>query len=183
MIKFFIFVAVSAGLAYISRASLKLPRSHGFHRFFAWEVIIALILLNLEHWFRDPFALHQLASWFLLAASLIVGIPGIYVLRARGKPEARRHGDMPLIGIEKTTRLVTTGVYTYIRHPLYSSLFFLTWGAFFKDLTWVGSVMALGATAFLLATAIIEETENLRYFGTPYQEYMQQTKRFIPFLF
>jgi pimeloyl-ACP methyl ester carboxylesterase len=36
-----VFIAGSA-VVYVSRASLLAPRSHGFYRFFAWEMILAL---------------------------------------------------------------------------------------------------------------------------------------------
>ena len=183
MAKVFIFVFLSAPLAYVSRASLRAPRSHGFYRFFAWEIILALVLLNIEQWFRDPLSIHQLASWFLLAATFVPGVPGIRSLITQGRPGIQRRDDVPLLGIEKTTRLVTTGVFRYIRHPLYCSLLLLVWGVFFKNQSWVGCGLALGATAFLLATARIEEAENVRYFGAAYQEYMRQTKMLIPFLF
>jgi len=183
MAKVFIFVVLSAPLAYVSRASLKAPRSHGFYRFFAWEFILALVLLNIEQWFRDSLSIHQLASWFLLAATLVPGVPGIHLLITQGRPDTQRRDDVLLVGIEKTTRLVTTGVFKYIRHPLYCSLFLLAWGVFFKDPSWVGGGLALGATAFLLTTAKVEEAENVRYFGAAYRAYMQKTKVFIPFLF
>jgi protein-S-isoprenylcysteine O-methyltransferase Ste14 len=44
-------------------------------------------------------------------------------------------------------------------------------------------LLALAATLFLVATARIEEAEDVRFFGAAYQEYMKQTKMFIPFLF
>ena len=43
-----IFLLATLGIGYISRASLLAPRSHGFYRFFAWEAILALTLLNLD---------------------------------------------------------------------------------------------------------------------------------------
>ena len=183
MLKLIIFIAFSAGLVYVSRASLRVPLSHGFYRFFAWEFILILFFLNFELWFRDPFSIRQLISWFLLLTSLVPLALGVHQLRTLGKPDPQRRGDVPLIGIEKTTQLVTTGVFKYIRHPLYSSLFFLAWGVFFKNPSWAGGCLALGAAAFLLAVAKVEEEENIRYFGPAYQEYMQETKRFIPFLF
>jgi protein-S-isoprenylcysteine O-methyltransferase Ste14 len=88
-----------------------------------------------------------------------------------------------LYAFEKTTALVTTGIYAYIRHPLYSSLLLLTWGIFFKVLSFPGTALTLVATTFLIATAQIDEQECIRFFGNEYQEYMQKTKRFIPFLF
>lgn len=183
MLKLIIFIAFSIGLVYVSRASLRVPLSRGFYRFLAWEFILILFFLNFEQWFRDPFSLRQLISWFLLLTSLVPLVLGVHQLRTMGKPEPQRRGDVQLIGIEKTTQLVTTGVFKYIRHPLYSSLFLLAWGVFFKNPSWAGGFLALGATAFLLAMAKVEEKENTRYFGPAYKEYIQETKRFIPFLF
>lgn len=172
----------TGGLVYVSRASLAVPGSHGFYRFFAWEAILGLALLNLDVWFRDPLSWHQLLSWPLLVLSAILVIAGVRLLRKRGTPQAQRD-DETLVAFEKTTTLVRTGAYRYIRHPLYSSLLCLAWGIFFKAPSWPGSLLALGATLSLLATAKVEEAENLRYFGLAYEEYMQETKMFIPFLF
>ncbi|MCG6534585.1 MAG: isoprenylcysteine carboxylmethyltransferase family protein [Syntrophales bacterium LBB04] len=182
MLKLSIFAMVTAVLIYVSKASLAVPRSHGFYRFFAWESMLALILLNIEKWFRDPFSIHQIVSWVLLIACIFPALCGFYLLRTIGKPDDRR-GDAPMIGFEKTTTLVTVGIYKYIRHPLYASLFGLTWGVFFKDPSWVGGIPALAASIFLVATARAEEAENIRFFGPPYQAYMKQSKMFIPFLF
>ena len=107
---------------------------------------------------------------------------GVHTLRTQGKPDARRPHDAPLIWIEKTTQLVTTGAFKYIRHPLYSSLLLLAWGVFLKHPSWVGGGVALGATVFLVATAKVEEVENVRFFGAAYRAYMQHTKMFIPFV-
>ena len=83
----------------------------------------------------------------------------------------------------KTTQLVTVRLYQYIRHPMYSSLLFLTWGAFFKSPSWIGSILALGASLFMVLTAKVEERENSQYFGDDYQAYVQKTKMFIPYVF
>jgi len=183
MLKLAIFVLASIGFAYVSRASLRAPRSHGFYRFFAWEFILALILFNLEAWFRDPLAVHQIISWVLLAISLFLVIHGVQLLRLIGKPDPNRAAEGPVLGFEKTTALVVVGAYRYIRHPLYSSLFFLTWGVFFKSPSWLAALLAAAATLFLVATARVEEAENTRFFGPAYQTYKQRTKMFIPFLF
>jgi protein-S-isoprenylcysteine O-methyltransferase Ste14 len=188
MVKLVAFLAITALLVYISRAVLfqnqpKTPRSHGFYRFFAWEFIVALFLLNVEAWFRDSFAWHQIIAWFLLSASLFPLGFGVHSLVTRGKPVKQRPGEQRLLGFEKTSTLVTTGVYRYIRHPLYSSLLLLNWGIFFKLPNWVGGLLALAATLFLIATARADEAECLRFFGQAYQEYMRCTRRFFPFLY
>lgn len=183
MIKLSIFAVVSAALIYISRASLRAPRSHGFYRFFAWECILALALLNAQDWFRDPFSVRQLISWLLLISSVFLVVEGAYRLRRSGKPGSRKADNAPELDFEKTTVLVTGGIFKYIRHPLYSSLLFLAWGTFLKAPSPVGGLLAGGATLFLLAAAKIEERENIRYFGAAYQRYMKRTRLFIPFLF
>ena len=96
---------------YISRASLLAPRSRGSYRFLAWESILGLFFLNFEQWFRDAFSIRQLVSWFLLVVSLVPLALGVHQLRTLGRPDTQRRGDVPLIGIERTTQLVTTGVF------------------------------------------------------------------------
>jgi protein-S-isoprenylcysteine O-methyltransferase Ste14 len=182
MLEILVFVVASAGLVYISRASLRSPRSHGFFRFLAWEAILALILLNVEYWFRDPFSLHQVISWIFLIASAFLVVHAVHLLRLIGKPTEQRRDSETTIGFEKTTELVSVGAYRYIRHPMYSSLLFLAWGVLFKDLSWLSGIFALAATVFLVVTAKVEEAEDIRFFGTAYRTYIKQTKMFIPYL-
>ena len=177
-----LFVIGSLTLVYISRKSLSHPSSHGFFRFFAWEAILAQIMMNLPVWFREPFSWHQLISWTLLSLSLILALNGFWLLRQVGRPDTQRTGetDLPL---EKTTQLVTIGAYRYIRHPLYSSLILLSWGVFFKYPFWTNAGLSLLITTCLFATAKAEERENLRYFGPAYQDYMKNTRMFLPYIF
>jgi protein-S-isoprenylcysteine O-methyltransferase Ste14 len=183
MIQLIAFIVFSVVLIYISRASFRALRSHGFYRFFAWEFILALFLLNVEFWFQDPFSWHQLIAWFLLFVCLIPLFFGVRTLTSQGKPVTNREAEPQLLAFEKTSSLVTRGIYRYIRHPLYSSLLFLTWGIFFKSMNWLGILLALVATLFLIATALADEAECIRFFGAPYQEYMKHSKRFVPFIF
>jgi protein-S-isoprenylcysteine O-methyltransferase Ste14 len=170
-------------LIFISRDSLRSPRSHGFFRFFAWEAMLALFLLNVEHWFENPLAWYQVIAWILLLLCIIPVVWGILLLRKRGRPVEERSGDPSLLAFEKTTRLVTSGIYKYIRHPLYSSLLLLALGIFFKLPSWSGALLALLAALFLYLTARADEAECCGFFGPAYQEYMKTTRRFIPFLF
>ncbi|MGR8932569.1 MAG: methyltransferase family protein [Gammaproteobacteria bacterium] len=182
-IKLIVFAVVTAGLLYISRVSLRQRDSHGYYRFFAWEAILILILLNLENWFNgDPQSSLQMISKLCLGLSIYFVIDGIRLLHFVGKSNGIRDDDS-LIGLEKTTVLVTSGLYKYILHPMYSSLLFLAWGTFCKSPSWLGGGLVIIATLLLNATAIAEETENVRYFGDAYMEYMKRAKRFIPFVY
>lgn len=180
--KLLVFILGSIGLAYVSRANLLEPRSHGFYRFCNWEAILALALMNAGVWFQDPLSWNQIVSWILLSLAAFLVIAGATLLRRRGKPDPARD-DEQLIAFEKTTTLVTTGVYRYIRHPMYSSLLFLGWGIYFKRPSWPGLALAVVATAFLVVTARIEEAEDVRFFGPAYDAYRSKTRMFIPYLF
>jgi protein-S-isoprenylcysteine O-methyltransferase Ste14 len=162
---------------------LRNPRSHGFYRFFAWERILGLFLLNVNDWFHTPFAWNQLVSWTLLFASFLPLGFGIHALRTKGKPVDQRESGPSLMIFEKTTQLVTDGIYKFIRHPLYCSLLILTWGILFKHPDLTALILAFTASAFLVFTAKADEAECIRFFGAPYREYMKRTKMFIPYIF
>ena len=140
-----------------------------------------MFAVNVRYWIKNPFSLHQLIAWTLLIISLILIVLGVQLFRHKGQIDPERD-DASLVGIEKTTVLVTTGVYRYIRHPFYSSLLFLGWGIFFKQISVPLVVLAITATVFLYLTAKKEEGENIEYFGEAYREYMETTKMFVPYV-
>jgi protein-S-isoprenylcysteine O-methyltransferase Ste14 len=173
MVELIVFILGSVGIIYYSRNVLGNPHAHGFFRFFAFEAILALILINVRVWYQAPFSPVHLLSWFCLFASLGLAIHGFYLLHKIGQPE----GDF-----EATTKLVTVGAYRYIRHPLYSSLLWLALGAYFKRPSLAGTGLMLGSLAFLILTARVEEGENLEHFGEDYAEYMKKSRMFIPYI-
>lgn len=173
MLQSLVFLLVTVGLTAYSFPYLNDHRSHGFFRYFAWEAILGLVLLNIEYWFADPFSPRQVFSWAALIVSLFMVVEGVRLMRVVGRPKGR---------LENTSELVSVGLFKYIRHPLYSSLLFLAWGAFLKDVSFASGVLVLAATLFLFATAKVEEDEDLRKFGARYAAYMKKTTRFVPFL-
>ncbi len=65
MIQWIVFAVGSILLIAISWTSLHHPDSHGFYRFFAWEAILALIVINASKWFSNWLAWYQIISWIL----------------------------------------------------------------------------------------------------------------------
>ena len=148
----------------------------------SWECILWLLMSDLRYWFYRPLSIHQIVSWLSLAVSLALILPGGMAFIQRGKHDTTRK-DESLFEFEKTTQLVQQGIFKYIRHPMYGSLLFLTWGILFKNPTLGLVAVSLGSTVFLYLTAIMEEKEDIRYFGKSYIEYMKRTKMFIPYFF
>lgn len=156
--------------------------AHGFTRFFAWEAILALLVLHAPVWHDNMFSPLQILSWTLLLTSPLLAVLGVNELKkVRGTNDNR--GDASLYGFEKTERIATTSIYKFIRHPMYAALVFLAWGAYLKDITALSSLLVFIASVSMLLTAIRDERECMAYFGEPYANYMKTSKRFIPFVF
>ncbi|CAA2102535.1 methyltransferase family protein [Variovorax paradoxus] len=174
--------AGTAALLYVSRGPLSRPGSHGFYRFFAWECMLVLIVLNLPMWHDDPFSPKQVVSTLFFALSIWLPIHAVRLLKAQGKPTDARDDDPALYGFEKTSSIVRSGAFRYIRHPMYTALMLLAWGAFLKQFTWLTLALVLAATVLLFLTALRDEQECIAHFGNDYRDYMRGTRRFIPFV-
>lgn len=107
MITIFIFGFFSILFLKYSWNSLRSFRHHGFYRFFAFEGILILVLLNADYWFQGPFSMRQILSWLLLVTSIALAVHGFYLLHTVGKPRQN---------FEDTTELVKSG-----RLPFHSS--------------------------------------------------------------
>ena len=174
--------------------------SRKFYRFFAFEFLFILILVNFGYWLRNPFTIFRIITWIILVSSFVLAGYGIYYLFLFGKPQIS--GNMEpttdltksqiykyirypiyaskiLLSIETTTNLVTSRIYKYIRHPIYSSLIILGAVTLIKNPSLLATSLFSVATVFLYATARIEEKENLLKFGQDYAVYMKRTKMFF----
>jgi len=166
-------VCTIANSIFTWKFSIKAKRPHGIPRFFAFESILLLVLFNMPVWFEGPHTWNQLISWIFLLVSIMFAVLGFLLLRVIGKPQ----GDL-----ENTSKLVTVGLYRFIRHPLYASLLFLGMGVFLKDISITTVLLAFINIVALIATAKEEEKEMIEKFGEEYIAYMHKTQMFIPFV-
>lgn len=153
--------------------SLREKRYHGIPRFFVFEGLLILGLLQADTWFHDPLVPRQIISWLLFISSIFYAFYGIMIFIKKGKP-----GE----NFENTTRLVTTGLYRFIRHPMYASLLFMGWGMFLKEINMVTALITAGITLAVYLTCKIEEKEMIAKFGEEYRQYMKITRLWIPFI-
>ncbi len=181
MNRIIIFLILNIPAIVISWRTIFNIRSHGFFRFFSWECIIWLFATNYKYWFDNPFSIYQIFSWSFLIISGYLIIVGVILMKKLGKPENNR-SEKTLYQLEKTTELIEQGIFKYIRHPLYSSLLFLTWGISLKNFSIELLFVSILSTVFLYLTAIFDEKECIAFFGDQYIEYMKKSKRFIPYI-
>lgn len=154
--------------------SIKHKRYHGISRFFAFESVFILFLLNYRNWFADPFSPIHILSWLLLFFSVYPVTAGFILLKSEGKPDSN---------FENTSVLVKSGIYRHIRHPLYLSIFLLGTGIMLKLPGTVQIVLGVINMLAIFFTAKIEEKEMIARFGDEYRDYMKETRMFIPYTF
>ena len=154
--------------------SIRHKRYHGIARFFAFESTFILLLLNYREWFSEPFSLRQIISWIMLVLSVLAVLDGYFTLTRRGKPDRN---------FENTSLLVKSGIFRYIRHPLYLSIFLLGTGIMLKLPGDLQIILAIINMTAIYITARMEEYEMIAKFGDDYKQYMKESRMFIPFIF
>ena len=100
----------------------------------------------------------------------------------------RAHRDLgrefsPTLELKEAHRLVATGIYSRIRHPMYTALFLIATAQLLLIANAVVAPAFLIAFAVLYATRIErEERMMLDHFGQAYADYQRRTHRLLPAL-
>ncbi|MCD1293529.1 isoprenylcysteine carboxylmethyltransferase family protein [Methanocella sp. CWC-04] len=79
-------------------------------------------------------------------------------------------------------KLVTSGIYKYIRHPQYTGFFLITFGMMAEWATLPLIILYVLLLALYYGLAKREEKDMEKEFGSDYNEYKKSTKMFIPFI-
>jgi len=168
---------------------------HGFERTFG--------AASFQRWYRFAYNLVSLVS-FLPLALIVLFVPDhtLYTIPAPwmylaylvqlaaliGLVTSILHtGPLSFMGLrqvitggEDKAELITTGLYRYVRHPLYTGGLLLMW----LTTNMTVNLLTLYAclTTYLFIGAIFEERKLIREFGQAYVHYKAQTPMMIPFL-
>ena len=79
--------------------------------------------------------------------------------------------------------VIQKGPYRYVRHPSYSGGILMAGGVALALGTWLGVVTAMvTAVAAYVFRIRVEERVLVETLGAPYAEYMQRSKRLVPFV-
>ncbi|MFO7708552.1 MAG: methyltransferase [Desulfobacterales bacterium] len=178
--KLLLFFILSLPLVVLSRRTLFNLKKHGFYRLVVWECILWISIRNHRHLIVETFDLQQFIASVLMIASLAFVLSAVFMLRRKGRAN-RQRDDETLFVFEKTTVVIESGIFRYVRHPMYSSLLLLAWGLMLRNIETPSLMVAIVATGAGIVAALVEEKENIAYFGERYKRYMLKTKRFVPY--
>jgi protein-S-isoprenylcysteine O-methyltransferase Ste14 len=87
--------------------------------------------------------------------------------------------EYPIDGKKEKRKLVKTGIYSQIRHPIYLSFYLICGGMFLILLDVILLVLFAFGSIGLYLQALEEEKELFSYFGQEYKEYKETTGRFF----
>jgi len=126
------------------------------------------VMFHGEAW--PPGAVWVVSGASLLGLAAIFGLPGVAALRGNRTPfpKPREHSE-----------LVQHGIYSRVRHPLYTSVMLAGFGWAVCLKSWPAFVVAVVQLPFFHAKARREESWLCEKFAG-YREYMNRVPRFIP---
>jgi len=152
-------------------------------------IVLALTLIVTVVIMGEPKTLDYIA--------LVLFITGA-VLVKKAKTELEKNNAFTWTGyVLEKPQLVTSGVYSYIRHPLYTGVYLTEIGGVFvvlgrtphyfpQQYLWINAVLicVLFYAMFFNSILAKKESDNLlRIFGDDYKQYSQNVHAFIPKLF
>jgi protein-S-isoprenylcysteine O-methyltransferase Ste14 len=119
-----------------------------------------------------PWSFLALAGQLLAVVALIIGL--------------QQTGVWTFLGIKQLlvnqghneTRMVTDGLYRWVRHPLYTAGLVFIWLTPLMTVNLL--VLNLGLTLYLVVGAIYEERKLVREFGEQYVRYQEKVPMLIP---
>jgi len=79
---------------------------------------------------------------------------------------------------QRPPRLVTGGLYRWVRHPLYTFAMLLLWAN--PTLSWNSLALNLGVSAYFVIGSLTEEQKLRDEFGAAYAAYAARTGAFLP---
>ena len=117
--------------------------------------------------------LPELARWLGWAVAAVGAVVSVAAFPQLGRaltpmPEPRPDAE-----------LTTTGLYRWVRHPIYSGVLVMAWGWVLAHPSWVTAVLAAALTGLFTAKAGYEEG-LLRERFADYADYAERTPRFVP---
>jgi len=139
---------------------------------FAWLLFIAF---DVVHWHWSP-----LPAWLQgVGALILLGAFYLYFLTFR---ENSYLSTQVRVQGERGQTVISTGLYHYVRHPMYAATIVFVIGTPLLLGAWLGLPLGLIVLLVLARRAVLEE-RTLKQELAGYEDYMKQVKyRFVPYI-
>ncbi len=145
-------------------------------RYIPQYVVYAIILLQVLGWqiFTVNFPSQEI-GFFLVVLGIAISVSARITLGTNWAHAAEYQ-------IKQKQVLVTSGIYAYIRNPIYTGLLMAVVGAELVAKSYLFIVIALIGFLAAYKQSKLEEAILEKHFGKAYIEYKKKTKLLIPFV-
>ena len=149
-------------------------------RLYLFFIFVGFQLLPIIYVFSTWFAYfdYNLPKWMGIPAALLYSF-GVWLF-------FRAHADLghywsPGLEIKEDHRLIKTGVFKWVRHPMYAAFVAIAVAQIFMLQNWlIGPAFLLLAIPFYLHRVKREEKMLIKKFGADYSDYMKSTGEIFP---
>jgi len=132
-------------------------------------ILVALIVIPGSDAWATPSWIHTMATVAIFGGLALIGVASLRLGR----------GITPTPMPSSMGQLTTTGLYRWMRHPIYTGVLTIVIGMVAQSGNWVSLAIGFGAFVFFSVKARWEEARlSERYPG--YSEYASVTPRFFP---
>jgi protein-S-isoprenylcysteine O-methyltransferase Ste14 len=131
------------------------------------------------HWTRFALPTHRL-KWFALGLAILLAGSALrqYCFRTLGRYFTGN------VKVQAGQPVIEHGLYRFVRHPSYTGGMLMYFGTGLALTNWLSILIIVGMGVITYSYRVhVEEHALGKSLGPPYVEYMQRTKRFIPFVF
>lgn len=118
-------------------------------------------------------------STFQKLVGAILATSGVFII----KRAFENYSMKSFIGLkeeDKQPKLITTGLQSKVRHPLYTGTLMFFWGWFIFSNTSSNLALALAMHAYTLIGIVWEERKLVELFGDKYKAYQKQVPKLVP---
>ena len=132
-----------------------------------FTLLIAIVLLPGE----PTTPVLQIIGLLLIGAGLIISFIAVWQLR--------KHSLTALPTPIKNAKLLTSGLYAYARHPIYTGLILPMSGVIMSRFSLLRLLLLVSLVMLLYQKSKYEEAQLTEFFGKKYTDYIAKTGRFI----
>lgn len=142
-------------------------------------ILLALVFNHLPGSLKNHYQ-NAINNHVVLAAGFLLFLLG-YILAILARRHLGKNWGMPMAQ-KQAPELVTSGPYSYIRHPIYTGILLMVLGSFLiVNMYWL--IVFIIASVYFIYSAFAEEKLMTQQFPKVYPSYKAKTKMLIPFVF
>lgn len=148
---------------------------YGIGPFFAWPSLLLTVISSVIFGFIIDFGkVERLRIPFIILGVVFIAIAAFMYFNAVFK--------VKIMDCIRNDKLLTEGIYAYVRNPIYSAVLFLCTGIVLIAGNYC--LLIIPVLIWLYLTVLVKSTEEIwmtDFYGEEYLEYCSHTNRCIPF--